>query len=60
MFQEGGGGDPMMLIKQMSEGMAMQSEYNHLMSGTESNAIDFSKKMIDIHEMDKAKEGLFK
>jgi len=32
----------------MSAGMAHQAEYEHIMSGTEPNAIDFSKRMIDI------------
>jgi hypothetical protein len=49
-----------MLLKQMSLGMAHQSEFEHVVSGTEPNAVDFSKRMIDITELDKHKESLFK
>lgn len=44
----------------MSAGMAHQSEFEHIMSGTEPGAVDFSKRIIDIESLDKAKESMYK
>jgi hypothetical protein len=40
--------------------MAHQSEYQHIVTGTDSNSVDFSKRMIDIQALEKTKETMYK
>ena len=60
MFQEGSG-DPQMLLKQLSQKMTEQNEFQHIMSGTDdATSVDFSKRIVDIQSLDKVKEHMHK
>ena len=50
-----------MLLKQLSQGMAQQNEFTHLISGTDdATSIDFTKRIVDIQSLDKVKEQMHK